>query len=107
MAQDLDNAVAGLPSPTAANLKAALGEMQRLKSAVVDGAADAVDIAVSGIATTDTLVAVTRFEISTGNVVDVSDVTGEAAITSAGNIQLDTTDTTGDRLQVLYFDAAA
>lgn len=85
---------------------AAITQLQGLKCKSVAGAAAVTNIAVSGIATADVLVAVLQADISGGNVVDIIDRTSEASITSAGNIQLSTTATTGDKLIVLYFDVA-
>lgn len=95
-------------------LVAAVKELQRLKVSVVAGAAADTNIAIAGIATVDTILAVLRFDIAadtgtdaTGNkVADLTDLTAEAAITSAGNIQLADTATTGDKLLVLWFDKA-
>ena len=41
---------------------------------------------------------------STAANIDVDDLTSEASITSAGNIQLSTTNTTGDKLTVFSLD---
>lgn len=87
----------------------------KLKSNVVAGTTATTNIAISGIATTDRLVAVVRFnvEADTGDnasgdkVADVSDLLSEASITSAGNIQLSTTNTTGDKLLVIWYDQSA
>lgn len=95
-----------------ADLVAAIQELQRLKFSVVSGASNAANIAVSGITTQDTLVAVLRFDVAadtgtsaTGNKVQaVGGLLSEASITSNGNVQLSTTDTTGDTLVVVWFD---
>ena len=73
--------------------------MPNLKFAVVAGAAATTNIAISGIATTDTVLFVLRNAAGT-----FTDVTSEASITSAGNIQLSTTNTTGSTLVVVWFD---
>lgn len=83
---------------------AMLVELQGLSVNVVAGAAINTNIAIAGIATADTLLAVIQFDISTGTVVDVIDRKSEASITSAGNIQLTTTNTTGDKLLVAWFN---
>lgn len=60
------------------------------------------DIAVTGLLTTSVLKRVTR------SVAGVpSDVTAEAGILTDGNLQLTTTDTTGDVLEVVWQDALA
>jgi hypothetical protein len=79
------------------------GLFENLKLALVNGAAAATNIAISGIATTDLLVQV--IELTSGAVSALRG--GEASITSAGNIQLSTTNTTGKTLLVLWFDRPA
>lgn len=87
----------------------------KFKTAVVAGAGTATNIAVSGIATADHLIGVVQLDVAvdtgtsaTGNKVqDAANLTSEAAITSAGNIQLTTTVTTGDKLLVIYYDVSA
>lgn len=74
-----------------------------LRSAVVAGANTATDIAVTGIRTSDALAAVVRLDRdATAANINISDVRSETAITSDGNIQLSTTNTTGDSLLVLW-----
>ena len=93
-------------------LAAGGGIASAIKSAVVSGAGAATNIAVAGIAVADDIISVIQFNITTdsgtsatGNKVDdVTDRTSEATVTSAGNIQLSTTVTTGDKLLVLYLD---
>ena len=76
-----------------------------LKSSVVAGAAATTNIAISGIETTDKIVSVVRLDRdATAANINISDVTSEASITSNGNIQLSTTNTTGDALLVLWQD---
>jgi len=76
-----------------------------LKQAVVAGAAINTNIAITGIAVVDKIVGVTRLDRdATAANINISDVTSETSITSAGNIQLTTTDTTGDSLLVTYLD---
>ncbi len=83
---------------------------QVLKFTVVNGAAANSNIAITGIATADKIVGVAKldFTLTEGTpntrAWDASDLTGEASVTSAGNIQLDTTDTTGEVLLVLWLD---
>lgn len=98
--------------PSDDDLVAAIKELQRLSFSVVAGNTATTNIAVTGIATEDTIVAVLRADVAadtgtsaTGNKVQaLSAVTSEASITSAGNIQLSTTDTTGDTLIVVWFN---
>lgn len=77
---------------------AMIKELQGLSVRVVNGAAPATNIAVSGIATEDTILAVIKFSAGVP-----SDVTADATIFSAGNIRLssDSADTT---LQVFFFN---
>ena len=71
----------------------------RIGSLPVDGAAATTNIAVTGILAIDTLISVIEVTVTTAALVDR---TAEASITSDGNIQLSTTDTTGDCLLVLW-----
>lgn len=118
--QDLLDAVAAIDGiEDISGLQEQLDELgttpTQIKSTVVEGTTKETNIAVAGIKKTeDTVLSVVRFDVAadtgtsaTGNkVAAVSDVTSEADITSDGNIQLDTTNTTGDSLLVLWFDAA-
>lgn len=81
-------------------LDARLNQIDSEQSAFVSGAAVDTNIAVSGITTAQEIVSVTRFNSGVP-----SDVTSEASITSNGNIQLDTTNTTGNTLKVVWRDA--
>lgn len=108
----------GLPGGTGGGaddlttLLAAVFELQRMKWTLVAGNTAVTNIAIAGIALVDTIAFVMQIDIAvdtgtsaTGNKVqDVIDRTSEAAITSAGNIQLSTTNTTGDKLLVVWFD---
>lgn len=94
----------GLSGSTLAgkNLMRALREAQ-VKITVVAGTTSATNIAVTGIATEDTIVSCLRLNRdATAANIDIADVTAEANITSAGNIQLTTTNTTGDTLIVVW-----
>lgn len=116
MASSTAAAVAGLPEGTAEALKAVLDELQAgapagslgLQATVVAGAAAATNIAIAGIKTTDKIVAVIRADVAldtgtsaTGNKVQAIDKPA-ATITSTGNIQVTSVDTTGDTLIVLW-----
>ena len=96
-------------SPTAQQVDSILGN-QVVKFTVVNGANINTDIAVSGITTADKIVSVVKldFTLSEGTpntrTWEASDLSGEASITSAGSIQLATTDTTGEVLLVLWLD---
>lgn len=81
-------------------------ELQGLKITVVAGAAADTNIAISGIKTEDTLLAVLEIQPPTAASGDTikGDRTSEASITSDGNIQLTTTDTTGNQLLVVWWD---
>lgn len=76
-----------------------------LKVNVAAGAAINTNIAITGIATTDKLVAVLQVEPDNGATgTMLTSRTSETSITSAGNIQLTTTNTTGKQLLVLWLD---
>lgn len=81
-----------------------IAELQGLKITSVAGAGTATNIAVAGIATEDTLVAVIHFQTTTYTPGTILNLVAEAAITSAGNIQLSSTSTSGGRLLVVWFD---
>lgn len=81
----------------------AIRELQGLKTAVVSGAAADTDITVAtsdGIAlkSDDTLESVIMFAAGVP-----SDVTVEASIQSNGKLQLDTTNSTGNKLMVTWW----
>lgn len=69
----------------------------------VEGAATVTDITVTGVATTDTLVAVFRAGATAGV---IKAVTGETSITAADTIQLSTTVTTGGYVFGFYVDSS-
>ena len=73
-----------------------------LQTAVVAGAGANANIAVTGIAVEDTLIAVQESAVTTA---DPTDRTAASSITSAGNIQC-TAATTSDTLIVLFHDAS-
>lgn len=75
----------------------ALRQLQRLQITLVAGAAAVTNIAIAGITLDAEIVSVLH---NTAGV--IVDLTTEAAVTSAGNIQLSTTDTTGDQLIVFW-----
>ncbi len=81
---------------------AVLQELQSLKISIVAGALAATNIPVTGIALVDTLLSVLQVPANALTV----DRTAQASITSAGNIQLSTTDTTGAMLYVFWYDKA-
>jgi len=78
---------------------AMLTELQGLTRSVVSGAGAATNIAVTGIATEDTIVSV--WELVSG--VPTTDRTSVATITSAGNIQLSAV-TTGNKLDIFWYN---
>lgn len=80
----------------------AIVELQSVVTEVVAGTTSATNIAVANILTTDTLESVIMFAAGVP-----SDVTGEASITSNGNIQLSTTNSTGNTLIVRWLDKPA
>jgi hypothetical protein len=81
----------------------------QLRAGIASGGATATDLTVtatdgSTIATADTLIAV--WHISTAAAIATkADVTSEASIVTAGSIQLSTTTTTDDQLEVWWHDA--
>ena len=76
-------------------------------SAVIAGGA-AGNLTVTGIATTDELISVTQFVGAGVAVTDVSDLTSEFTITAANTINnTGGTNTTGNKLLVLYRDKTA
>lgn len=120
----VDTKAAGLNEPIKQqkqmqSVLTAIGELQQadlasLAITLVDGAAADTNIAVTGITTGDTIVSVIEVVVAadtgtdaTGDkVTGLADRTSEADITSAGNIQLDTTNTTGSQLVVFWLNAS-
>jgi len=79
--------------------KSAIG----LQFSLLDGTTAVTNIAVTGIATDDTLIAC--LHISTAaSIATMADILSEVEITSAGNIQLATTNTTSDQLLLIWND---
>ena len=79
----------------------AVQELQGRKITVVAGADVNTNMAVSGIATEDKILSVIAHK-NDGTVVD--DVTDEASVTSAGNIQVTTTNLTNYFVVVHWYD---
>jgi hypothetical protein len=73
---------------------------------LVAGTASATNITVTGITTSDKIMAVLRLNRDAATVgnIDMDDLTGESSITAANTIQLSTTDTTGDKLICFWYD---
>jgi hypothetical protein len=95
--------------PSQEGVAAAVSELQRLKITVVAGAGANTNIAVAGIATTDTLLAVHRhIDPAATSTAAVVDHTAQASITSAGNVQVSVATNTnaGDRLVIYWYDKA-
>ena len=96
-------------SPVAQQVDGILNNLA-LKFTVVNGATSATNIAVTGIATSDKIVSVVKldFTLSEGTpntrTWEASDLTSEASITSSGNIQLSTTNTSAEVLLVFWLD---
>jgi len=80
-----------------------LKELQGLKVSVVAGTTANTDITVSGISTSDTILAVLELVGAGVDVTDIQDETGNASITAANTIQI-STDTSGSKLIVLWYD---
>jgi len=87
-------------------LRNILKELQGLKITRVAGAAADTNIAVTGIATTDTLLSVLVIDTAAAAGSGITDLTSETAITSAGNIQHDTTSSSGKDVLVFWYDKA-
>ncbi|MBC8280746.1 MAG: hypothetical protein H8E48_08180 [Chloroflexi bacterium] len=86
-------------------LKAILVELQGLTFDVVVGAAAATNIAIAAIKTEDTIIGAVRLNRdATAANIDLSSLLAEASITSDGNIQFSTTDTTGDAILVVWLN---
>jgi hypothetical protein len=84
-----------------------LKELQGFKVVALAGTTSATNIAVTGIATVDTILKCFQVEPDNGTAATMlTDRTSETSITSAGNIQLSTTNTTGKQLLLFYFDKA-
>ena len=94
--KDLQTQVSGMVNP---------GDF---KTTVVSGAAADTDIAVSGIETGDLLLGVVKLDFSLADGTpnartwEAADMLSEVSITSDGNIQLTTTDTSGAALLVTW-----
>ena len=79
----------------------AITELQSLRQVVLAGATAATDIAVAGVTIKNTqILSVLEYDRSGGGagLGTFTDRTSEASITSDGNLQLDTTNTTGSQL---------
>jgi len=94
-------------------LKLVMNQINKLQFAVVAGAATATNIAIASILTTATIVAawVIDFTLNEGapntrawTAPDA--VLDEISVTSAGNVQLTTTTTTGKLIFIVYFNNA-
>lgn len=94
----------GLHGDAVVSLAKALGELQRLKVTVVTGnqLAD-VNLTLTGIATTDTIVATLEQDSTSGVLVNHA---GTVTVTAASTIQSSAV-TTGKNLVVVWFDKAA
>lgn len=75
-----------------------------IRETVGTGASAATNIGIAGIDPDDTLLAVKHFDVSVPSMTDVID---DADITSAGNIQLATTNTATDQVIVTWRDRSA
>lgn len=108
--QEVIDAVNALDAPEGVDLTALEDQVKALearqvKTAVVNGAAADTNIAIAGLVKADELVSVVRLDLGAEEKFKgAEDLTAEAKITSDGNIQLDTTNTTGDKLLVTYVD---
>ena len=88
---------------------AAIRELQNYKLRPLAGTTAATNIALAGTTVLGTtILSVLQYDPNDGGagVGGFADLTSEAAITSDGNLQLDTTNTTGTFLLVATFDKA-
>lgn len=88
---------------TTPGLLAAVRELQGLTFNLLDGAAADTNIAVTDIATDDTVVFCIHISTKAA-IATMADITSEVVILSAGNIQLTTTSTTSDQLLLIWFN---
>lgn len=86
------------PAKTRAKVNEVVGR-SNLKTSVVNGTTAVTNIAVAGITTADEIQSVVMYAAGVP-----SDVTSEASITSAGNIRLSTTNSTGNKLVINWYD---
>ncbi len=107
MADNLPDLAAGTP-PEGRDLARILNALLNIKFTVLNGAGADTDIAVTGFEyAEDTVVSLLHFDISTGTVTTVADLTSEVkAGTVPAAIQLETTATTGDKLLLIWFQTA-
>lgn len=96
--------IEGLASAEGGDLGGVLAELQGLTITVADGAADGDDITVDAIVEEDTLVSVIEVIFTEGAVTDIADLTSEASITDDDTIQCSDTDTTDNKLVVVWFN---
>jgi hypothetical protein len=89
---------AGMHGSGSGSAAAMIKELQGLTTKVLTGAAANTNIAVAGIATEDTIQSAILFTAGVP-----SDITANAAITSAGNVQF-TSDTSGKQVVLTYFN---
>ena len=90
------------PQATKDALTKVIEELQGVKMFVATGAAAEATITVTGIGADDTLVAILQLP-ATGNIDDLVVIDlDEASIEAANEIELATTDTTSDKLLVIW-----
>lgn len=99
-----DNPISGVP-----DLKSVLTELQGLKFGVIRGATTAsVDLSISGIATTDTIIKALRFDgVAASGIQSIAELPAASVkIRSAGNVRNIGTAAVIDQIVVFYFDKA-
>jgi len=79
----------------------ALNELQGLKTVVLAGAGAATNIPVTGLKVSDTIQSVLHQDGVSG--VMLGELSAEASIPTAGNLQISTTVTTGNKLILNYW----
>lgn len=105
LAANFGRALSQLFGSGSGRLRNILVELQGYTTELVAGTTATTNIPVAGIATEDTIQSVIGHDPDNATpALQVLDLTSEASITSAGNIQLSTTNTTGYDLVVTWFN---
>lgn len=95
--------------PSGRALAQLLNALSNLKFTVVAGAAADTNILITGMVyADDTVVSVLQFDVAAGHIDNLVDLTSEVKAGSvASAIQLETANTTGDVLLVVWFNSSA
>ena len=76
-----------------------------LRIDLIDGTTATTNIAVTGIATDDEIIFCGHISTKAA-IATLADITSEVSVTSAGNIQLSSTDTSSDQLMLMWIDTS-